>query len=276
MTWVKLDDGLAINPKMEDVSFQAVGLYTLALTECARRMTDGIIAPHVVERLAVGRSVHADSPMDVHAVVRELVASKLWVEHENGTFEVPDFLDYNYSRSQVEAKRDKDKRRKRNDRAMSARTSTRTEGGTSGDLSDAVSTTPEPQNPRTLKEPPESELEPEPVDPVTAERLRVAEELCNELADLVAANPPDSKRPNVSKAWVTDMERCVRLDERSPNQVRGLFEYVFDGPGSFWISNMRSPDAVRRHFDKIRAQKQSTDEPTPPLDWVQNEYTELA
>lgn len=105
------------------------------------------------------------------------------------------------------------------------------------------------------------ETRPQPIDSETAARLRDAEELCEQLADLLEANPPNSVRPPVSKAWITDMERALRIDGRSRASIEGLFAYVFYESDGFWISNMRSPKTVRDKFDQIRAQKHRDDNP---------------
>lgn len=92
MTWVKLDDHFDENPKVYGLTDSAFRLYVKSLCWCARKESDGRI-PH-----AVGRAM--GSPR----AVKELVGAGLWLSAETG-FEVKDFLAYNPSHAQLEAKR---------------------------------------------------------------------------------------------------------------------------------------------------------------------------
>lgn len=90
--------------------------------------------------------------------------------------------------------------------------------------------------------------------------------LCEFLADVIAESAPDSKRPNVTRAWITSMERLVRLDEHPPDTVRRAIEWAHRGPGSIgngngwagWGAQVLSPDALRRHWDKMQRQAQQS------------------
>jgi hypothetical protein len=79
--------------------------------------------------------------------------------------------------------------------------------------------------------------------------------LANLLADLIAAD--GSKRPNVTATWVTDMDRFLRLDEKSPADIERYMRWLFqsrDEIASFWAPNIRSPKKLREKYDTIRAQ----------------------
>lgn len=140
MPWVKLDDQIAINPKIERASWAAIGLWALALGESGRRLTDGVIEQHVIQRLAVGRE-------DVNPLVHELLTEELWAEHDAG-FLIPDYLEFNPSRAKVLRQREEDKERKRRERAASEppsnRTSVRTANRTSTRTSERPSKPPDP------------------------------------------------------------------------------------------------------------------------------------
>jgi hypothetical protein len=71
----------------------------------------------------------------------------------------------------------------------------------------------------------------------------------------VAADPPGSKRPTVTDdGWVVDMERMLRIDGRSAEQVANAMRWIFEEPdGEFWIANIRSPKKLRAQFDRLRA-----------------------
>lgn len=89
MTWVRLDDGFADHPKTIGLSDRAFRLHVRALCYCSRHLTDG----------AVPKGFG-----DVR-VVRDLVAVGLWDETEQGYF-VHDYLEYNYSRADIEGSRE--------------------------------------------------------------------------------------------------------------------------------------------------------------------------
>jgi hypothetical protein len=103
-------------------------------------------------------------------------------------------------------------------------------------------------------------FEPQPLEPqplqLVAERPQTEPEwLCHRLADYVAADPPGSKRPTVTDdGWVVDMERMLRIDGRSAEQVANAMRWIFEEPdGEFWIANIRSPKKLRAQFDRLRA-----------------------
>lgn len=74
--------------------------------------------------------------------------------------------------------------------------------------------------------------------------------LANLLADLIEAN--GSKRPTVTKAWVTTIDRMIRLDDRTVEQVEKAIRWAQGD--EFWRANILSPDALRRQFDRMRLQ----------------------
>lgn len=72
--------------------------------------------------------------------------------------------------------------------------------------------------------------------------------LANLLADRIEAN--GSKRPNVTQAWVKDMDKLMRLDGRTPLQVRLAIEWC--QADSFWSTNILSPAKLRQKYDQLR------------------------
>lgn len=90
------------------------------------------------------------------------------------------------------------------------------------------------------------------------------DELCRLLADAVGARPKRT-RPRVTERWRRDMDLLLR---RGPlgvdphpvtvQRVRTRIAWVFDGPGAersssgfCWADPVRSPDALRRHWERI-------------------------
>ena len=99
MTWTKLDDGFWSEPRILAVGNEAAGVFARILSYCGRHETDGAV-PEEVARF-IGRTKKLD----------ELVGVGLLEKLDNG-YLVPDFLRFNPSRAQLEAKREADRKRK--------------------------------------------------------------------------------------------------------------------------------------------------------------------
>lgn len=104
MSWVKLDDGLDEHRKIErlldehgTVGLAALGLWTLLLTSCARRGTDGEVTRRALSRLG--------APGDVEQLVAALCGVGLLDATEDG-WQLHDFLDYNPSAAGRQAERE--------------------------------------------------------------------------------------------------------------------------------------------------------------------------
>lgn len=80
--------------------------------------------------------------------------------------------------------------------------------------------------------------------------LADAHRLCDVLADLIEAN--GSKRPNVTETWVRDMDRMLRLDDRTPERVENCIRWC--QADEFWRANILSPSKLRAKFDQLRLQ----------------------
>ena len=72
--------------------------------------------------------------------------------------------------------------------------------------------------------------------------------LANLLADKIVEN--GSKRPNVTKAWITDMDRLMRIDGRTRQQVESAIAWCQGD--IFWMSNILSPATLREKYDQLR------------------------
>ena len=110
MPWVRLDDKLHSHPKILRVGNEGAGLYARALSYCGDLLTDGFVPAEWVKGVATAK------------LARTLMAAGLWQEVDGG-FQIPDFLDLNPSREQVESKRKADRVRKdssRNPRGVAA------------------------------------------------------------------------------------------------------------------------------------------------------------
>ena len=54
--------------------------------------------------------------------------------------------------------------------------------------------------------------------------------------------------------WVADMDRLMRLDGRTPEQVENAIRWCQGN--EFWKSNIHSPSKLRTKFDQLRLQAQ--------------------
>jgi hypothetical protein len=76
--------------------------------------------------------------------------------------------------------------------------------------------------------------------------------LCNLLADLMVDN--GVKRPTVSGKWISDIDKLIRIDEKTVEQVEAAIRW--SQADSFWSSNIHSPAALRKQYEKMRLQAQ--------------------
>jgi hypothetical protein len=100
VTWVKLDDGLPNHAKVADLSDAAFRTYITSLCFCSSALTDGELTDGQLKRLARPK---ADR--------QELLDAGLWEPREGGGVVIHDFLHYQPSRAQVQARRKADSER---------------------------------------------------------------------------------------------------------------------------------------------------------------------
>lgn len=103
MPWFKVDDGFHCHPKVLRAGNEAVGLYVRCGSYAAQQLTDGFIPEHIA--LLYGGDSLADA----------LVRVGLW-RRARGGWRMPDYLDYNPSKKQVLAEREKTRERVRKHR----------------------------------------------------------------------------------------------------------------------------------------------------------------
>lgn len=85
---------------------------------------------------------------------------------------------------------------------------------------------------------------------VAADVIRLCR-LQSDLARARTSQPPTSRRLRPTRRWHEEMDRLMRLDGRTPEQVEYVIRWV-DRHG-FWAQNVLAPDALRRHFDRFAA-----------------------
>lgn len=96
MTWSKLDDGFWMHPKVIMAGNASAGIFARMLSYCGCYLTDGMVPSGVVGTI-VGSDKKALEALDRVGLVQLL---------ESGGVVIPDYLDHNRSKAQVEADRE--------------------------------------------------------------------------------------------------------------------------------------------------------------------------
>lgn len=80
-----------------------------------------------------------------------------------------------------------------------------------------------------------------------------ADRLASLLLDLIRQRKADFRRPNAER-WARDMDRLIRRDKREPERVEAVIRWCQADP--FWQTNILSPAALRKQFDRLELQMQ--------------------
>jgi hypothetical protein len=101
VTWVKLDDGFPRNRKVINLTDKAFRLHVSSLCHCAAHLTDGALTDRDVRQVAA--LIDMSRPA---RYVAELRDAGLWLSIEGG-YEIHDYLEFNPTREQVLAQRER-------------------------------------------------------------------------------------------------------------------------------------------------------------------------
>jgi hypothetical protein len=99
MAWTRIDDSFYDHPKAARTSLAAIGLWTKALSYCARHLTDGFVPTLIVIDLA---RLPREQAL---GLARELVRARLWKAVGTKGFKFHDYLEYNLSAKALKAHR---------------------------------------------------------------------------------------------------------------------------------------------------------------------------
>lgn len=123
---------------------------------------------------------------------------------------------------------------------------------------------PEPlQEPSIENRPNKSDAEASDTIPSTTIQspyLDDARRLCTLLSDLMIAN--GSRAPRITGEWIAEMDRLMRLDNRTPEQVEAAIRWAQGH--AFWRSNILSPTKLRHKYDTLRLQAQRDSQQRQP------------
>ncbi len=89
--------------------------------------------------------------------------------------------------------------------------------------------------------------------------MAVAEYLANRLSGSIE----NYKMPSEAgmKKWARDIDRAIRIDNRTKEQLLDVIDWIHDGEGSFWIANIKSGKKLRDQFDTFTAQRTVREKP---------------
>jgi|SRR5215211_2723261 len=102
MSWAKVDDRLQFHPKLRKVGLAGTGLFVKGLSYCAAYATDGFIDEVWVR-------AQVEQPGEDSRLPDALVKAGLWTRCKGG-YRVHDYLDYNLSAREWEARRERAER----------------------------------------------------------------------------------------------------------------------------------------------------------------------
>jgi len=98
MAWVRIDDQAPEHPKLLRAGLEATGLWLRGLAYCSRYLTDGALPLEAVEYMAGKASAR---------LTTVLVDCGLWDADADGGFRVHDYHEYQPSKTQVEARKER-------------------------------------------------------------------------------------------------------------------------------------------------------------------------
>jgi hypothetical protein len=105
-------------------------------------------------------------------------------------------------------------------------------------------------NPSPSSSPPDGATEELSKTAAASPHLNDARRLCDLLAELMDTN---GFKPAavITKTWIEDMEKLMRVDGRTPTQVENAIRWA--QADAFWAPNVRSPRKLRQQYDTLRA-----------------------
>lgn len=103
MTWSKFDDQFYLNPKNAAIDRDEQDLNIAGIIYCNGQLTDGFIPSGALPMLCAWAKIDV-GVADAIAIAKRLVEHSYWLIVDGG-YKIHDFLDWNVSREEVEARR---------------------------------------------------------------------------------------------------------------------------------------------------------------------------
>ena len=95
-------------------------------------------------------------------------------------------------------------------------------------------------------------IEEDPPSPQKGEVTTEVETLCNHFFEKIKEKNPSFKVKN-PKVWKQDLDKLMRIDKRSFEEVKSMIDWVSQDP--FWKSNILSPDKLREKFSELEIKR---------------------
>lgn len=248
MTWFKVDDSFHSHPKALAAGPAAVGLWLFAGTWSCANLTDGFVPDYVLPRLAEG----------AQELARTLVTVGLW-RRAKGGHRFHDWDVYQRSREEVLEERQKWAEKKANQReakrAKGNRSSSRgamSPGDTPEDSPGESSSSRSRSRSRTSSKEEVDQDASHPSSSAIEDRGDVGR-VCAHLAARIVEN--GSKRPTITKTWLTAARLMIDRDGRTEEQVHACIDWCQGD--EFWRANILSMPKLREKYDQLSLQAQA-------------------
>ncbi len=89
--------------------------------------------------------------------------------------------------------------------------------------------------------------------------------LAESLKAAILHNNPEAKTPGSLQTWVGELERMMRIDGRSYNQIEAIIRFSQGDP--FWQTNILSAKKLREKYDTLFLQSKKTTGTGEPRAW---------
>ena len=77
----------------------------------------------------------------------------------------------------------------------------------------------------------------------------------NYLLNKIVEFQPNFTPPSNLNTWTKDIDRAIRLDNRTEDQLVGCINWIYNNPkGSFWIPNIHSGKKLREKYNTMESQ----------------------
>jgi len=96
---------------------------------------------------------------------------------------------------------------------------------------------------------PQTKLEYSKQDDTRENNMSAAGELADRLRDWITKNNPKARVPDSLQKWTLEIERMIRIDERTAGEIQAVIDY--SQQHEFWWKNIMSADKLRKQYDRL-------------------------
>lgn len=238
-TWIRLNDNFPDHPKAIGLSDKAFRVYITSMCYSGQYLTDGL-----VPMVAAGKFANGDI-----GIIKELILSGLWIDDvENDGVIIHKFLEFNASNEAVEIRKEQLKAAKARHKEKKA-LELSVKDDSSGIIKESI------QN-QSVISPPTHTPAHTPAPEVLKDLSKINEPIFSPETIVLGEFFADSlesigcKRPTITKAWLTDLDKMIRLDQHTPEQIRAAITWAH--ADDFWAGNILSPKSLRAKYEQLR------------------------